>query len=299
MKKTIGLMVAMVMLMGCMLNSVALAEGSCRLAVTAGEVSQGELSVTVAITENPGIASLIFTLKFDNTKLVLKSASAVQSTLGTAVQLNTDQPGLDLGSQSEVSFSWYDANAVNRTGNLINLKVELRDGTWSETILALDNVEAFDGDPKEISVSTSGATVINPVSVHTHTPGTEWLHDETQHWHACTGENCNEKLDLAIHTWNEGVVTTQPNETEGGVKTLTCSFCDRTKTEKVPATGDNTTYIPFNGYITTTPVANITGTAPQPPQTGSQDSNLGFCLLILAAATSFYAARRMKKSSEL
>ena len=116
MKKTIGLMVAMVMLMGCMLNSVALAEGSCRLAVTAGEVSQGELSVTVAITENPGIASLIFTLKFDNTKLVLKSASAVQSTLGTAVQLNTDQPGLDLGSQSEVSFSWYDANAVNRTG---------------------------------------------------------------------------------------------------------------------------------------------------------------------------------------
>ena len=148
-------------------------------------------------------------------------------------------------------------------------------------------------------MSTSGATVINPVSVHTHTPGTEWLHDETQHWHACTGENCNEKLDLAIHTWNEGVVTTQPNETEGGVKTLTCSFCDRTKTEKVPATGDNTTYIPFNGYITTTPVANITGTAPQPPQTGSQDSNLGFCLLILAAATSFYAARRMKKSSEL
>ena len=41
------------------------------------------------------------------------------------------------------------------------------------------------------------------------------------------------------HTWNEGVVTTQPTCTEPGVKTYTCTGCGETKTEAIAALGHN------------------------------------------------------------
>lgn len=40
------------------------------------------------------------------------------------------------------------------------------------------------------------------------------------------------------HQWNEGVVTVEPNCTEDGVRTFTCTVCEKAqKTEKEPATG--------------------------------------------------------------
>ena len=39
------------------------------------------------------------------------------------------------------------------------------------------------------------------------------------------------------HKWNEGTVTKKATCTEDGVKTYTCSLCDETKTEVIPATG--------------------------------------------------------------
>ena len=39
------------------------------------------------------------------------------------------------------------------------------------------------------------------------------------------------------HSWNEGVVTTEPTCTEPGAKTYTCSVCGETKTEEIPALG--------------------------------------------------------------
>ena len=42
-----------------------------------------------------------------------------------------------------------------------------------------------------------------------------------------------------VHTWNDGVVTTEPTCTEAGVKTFTCTGCGETKTEPVDALGHN------------------------------------------------------------
>lgn len=36
------------------------------------------------------------------------------------------------------------------------------------------------------------------------------------------------------HTWDEGVVTTQPTTTSEGVKTFTCTVCEHTRTESIP-----------------------------------------------------------------
>ena len=71
-------------------------------------------------------------------------------------------------------------------------------------------------------------------AAHTaHTAGTVWENDETNHWHECTASGCEEKLDTAAHTWNAGEITTPATFTSDGVKTYTCTVCEKTKTETV------------------------------------------------------------------
>ena len=55
--------------------------------------------------------------------------------------------------------------------------------------------------------------------------------------------NCGEVISTrelpptGAHDWGNGVVTTAPTETTPGVRTFTCSGCDQTRTEAIPATG--------------------------------------------------------------
>ena len=56
-------------------------------------------------------------------------------------------------------------------------------------------------------------------------------------------DNCGEVVSTrelpptGAHVWGNGVVTTAPTETTPGVRTYTCSGCDQTRTEAIPATG--------------------------------------------------------------
>ena len=55
--------------------------------------------------------------------------------------------------------------------------------------------------------------------------------------------NCGEVVSTrelpptGAHVWDNGVVTTAPTETTPGVRTFTCTVCDQTRTEAIPATG--------------------------------------------------------------
>ena len=87
----------------------------------------------------------------------------------------------------------------------------------------------------------------------------------------CTGgeATCTEKAVCSVcndaygeeptHTWNAGVVTTEPGCTTDGVKTFTCTACSTAeRTEGIPATGHNHTSVTTaptcgkNGYTTYT-----------------------------------------------
>lgn len=72
-----------------------------------------------------------------------------------------------------------------------------------------------------------------PPATHTHTWATEWSSDGESHWHACTGEGCTAIADEALHTWDEGEVTTPATFEAPGVMTYTCTVCDATKTEDI------------------------------------------------------------------
>lgn len=82
--------------------------------------------------------------------------------------------------------------------------------------------------------------------IHTHTFATEWTSDANYHWHAATCEHTDEISEKAVHTWDEGVVTTAPTATDTGVKTFTCTICEKTKTETVAALGAATGTSAFN-----------------------------------------------------
>ncbi len=79
--------------------------------------------------------------------------------------------------------------------------------------------------------------IITPALGHTtHTAGEEWLSDDTNHWHKCTG--CNEKLGVAAHTYGAWTVTVQPQAGVAGEKERECSVCGYKQVGSIPATGE-------------------------------------------------------------
>jgi hypothetical protein len=64
---------------------------------------------------------------------------------------------------------------------------------------------------------------------------TSWTHDDNEHWKQCS--RCDKKDDVGPHTWDNGTITTAPTCTKAGKKTYSCTKCDVTKIEPIPATG--------------------------------------------------------------
>ena len=62
-----------------------------------------------------------------------------------------------------------------------------------------------------------------------HTFGAWSIYDDTQHVRMC---ECSEK-EYADHQWDNGVVTTQPTQSNDGVMTYTCSDCGKFYTETI------------------------------------------------------------------
>ncbi len=87
-------------------------------------------------------------------------------------------------------------------------------------------------------------------SEHTHSYGTAWKYDSTNHWHECS---CGEKTDISQHISNGGVITVPPTATTAGVRVYSCYICGYAfRTETVPATGYDyyPTYPSYPAYPT-------------------------------------------------
>lgn len=75
---------------------------------------------------------------------------------------------------------------------------------------------------------------------HTHSYGTEWKYDDTDHWHEC---ECGDKANIAAHSASEWIVDTAANETADGAKHKECTVCKKIlETAPIPATGSNHTH---------------------------------------------------------
>ena len=94
-------------------------------------------------------------------------------------------------------------------------------------------------------------TITPTAASHTHSYGTAWKCDGTNHWHECA---CGDKADTAAHTF-KWVTDKEATATEKGSKHEECTVCGYKKAAaEIPATGSGS------------------GSASQPTKPGSTDS---------------------------
>ena len=72
-----------------------------------------------------------------------------------------------------------------------------------------------------------------------HTFSSEWSTTDSQHWHACTDENCDEKSDLGDHNF-VWVEKTPAGVHTDKVETGTCSICQYKKDRTIEGSGIHT-----------------------------------------------------------
>ena len=77
-------------------------------------------------------------------------------------------------------------------------------------------------------------TITPTADSHTHSHGTSWKNDGTNHWHECA---CGDKADTAVHTF-KWVTDKEATATEKGCKHEECTVCGYKKAAvEIPATG--------------------------------------------------------------
>ena len=144
-----------------------------------------------------------------------------------------------------------------------------------------------DGDTQSFWVETE-LTMIPTADSHTHSYGTAWKCDGTNHWHECA---CGDKADTAAHTF-KWVTDKEATATEKGSKHEECTVCGYKKAAvEIPATGSG------SGSASQPTKPGSTGS----PQTGDSSSVLWLAILCISGGvlTLLGIASRKKSKNAL
>lgn len=84
-----------------------------------------------------------------------------------------------------------------------------------------------------------------------HEAKTEWKHNETQHWHECSKEGHDDKLDVNNHTFEDWVTETSAGYGSTGLEKQTCSICGYSVSRTIAALDakDNSVTIKSDVYL--------------------------------------------------
>ena len=154
-----------------------------------------------------------------------------------------------------------------------------------------------DGDTQSFWVETE-LTMIPTADSHTHSYGTAWKYDDTNHWHEC---QCGDKADTAAHSFR-WVIDKEATATEKGSKHEECTVCgakrsENTVIDKLPGSG-STGNTGSGDNSTHKPGKNDSGNS---PQTGDSSSLIGWLAALLvsgsAAAWITLTGKKAKKRS--
>lgn len=109
---------------------------------------------------------------------------------------------------------------------------------WNDGSITTEPTCATDG-VKTFACTNCDATYTEPVSPTSEHIYGDWQKlDDASHIRYCTGLNC-EASETAEHTWNDGEVTAEPMCGVLGTKTFTCTVCEATRTEDIPAKNEH------------------------------------------------------------
>ena len=120
-------------------------------------------------------------------------------------------------------------------------KADIAAHSASEWIIDTAATETADGAKhKECTVCKKVLETATISATHTHSYGTDWKYDDTNHWHEC---ECGDKADVAAHSASEWIVDTAATETAEGAKHKECTVCKKVlETATIPATGSSHTH---------------------------------------------------------
>ena len=120
-------------------------------------------------------------------------------------------------------------------------KVDVAAHSVSEWIIDTAATETAEGtEHKECTVCKKVLETATIPATHTHSYGTDWKYDDTNHWHEC---ECGDKADVAAHSASEWIVDTAATETAEGAKHKECTVCKKVlETATIPATGSSHTH---------------------------------------------------------
>ena len=127
---------------------------------------------------------------------------------------------------------------------------------------------------------------------HTHSYGTDWKYDSTNHWHECS---CGDKLDLTAHSF-KWLVDKEATATEKGYKHEECSVCGYKKAAvEIPATGSAT-----QPTDPTKPAENKPGNTTSPKTGDNSNLLLWIALLLTSGGAGIFTTvyDRKKRRSE-
>ena len=146
------------------------------------------------------------------------------------------------------------------------------------------------------------AVDIPKIDSHNHNFGTEWKHDETNHWHEC---ECGNKADITAHTFKQ-IIDKEATATEKGSKHEECTVCGYKKAAvDIPAIGfgsssDDEANKPTNTVSSESSSAdqlnNTANTAS--PKTGNTDYMILWIVLLIAGGGVFITATAVDRKKK-
>ena len=133
-------------------------------------------------------------------------------------------------------------------------------------------------------------------STHTHSYGTEWKYDGTNHWHEC---ECGDKADTAAHNFQWEIDKAATKEATG-IKHEECTVCgakrsENTVIDKLPD-GGNTSNTGSSGNNTNKP-GNDDST--KCPQTGDSSNHIGWLAALCGVLTLLGVSGKKRKESKV
>lgn len=190
--------------------SVFATNNTAKINVSSVDAMPGDtVTISVNISENPGIMSMAFSITYDNTVLVYKSYSKGYLSSYTV---------LDHPDKGHVSFVNVETKDVATNGTIISLLFEVKkDAKPGKSVVSLaSHNRATQGTKLDKSFSNSKQEFVLPAV----TSG---------------GVNVAETCENAGHSYSEWEIIRENSCTDSGLKSRVCSRCNYTQEKEIPA----------------------------------------------------------------
>ena len=146
------------------------------------------------------------------------------------------------------------------------------------------------------------AVDIPKIDSHNHNYGTEWKHDETNHWHEC---ECGNKADITAHTFKQ-IIDKEATTTEKGSKHEECTVCGYKKAAvDIPVTdfGNSSDDQPNKPTNTVSSESSSADQTNKPintasPKTGNTDNMILWIVLLIAGGGAFITATAVDRKKK-